>query len=141
MPRRRRQRVTLVAAAGALRALPCGRWRSRRARSPPESEVRGRGSVAPAAPALRLGVGGLTLRAAEHTCAVLVGALVGGDVVRALLVALAEHGFDFGDGELVVSRPRLLFAQCADAAQHRGAVVILALVGVDLGEVDLRELG
>jgi hypothetical protein len=56
------------------------------------------------------------LRAAEHAGAVLVGALVGGDVVRALLVAVAEDRFDLGDRELVIPRPRLLSTQRADAA-------------------------
>ena len=63
-----------------------------------------------------LGVGGLALRAAEHASAVLVGALVGSDVLRALLVALAEDRFDFGDRELVVPGPRLLAPQRGDAA-------------------------
>jgi hypothetical protein len=62
-----------------------------------------------------LGVGGLALCAAEHASAVLVGAFVGGDVLRALLVALAEDSFDFGDRELVILGPRLLAPQRGDA--------------------------
>src|SRR2546429_3119987 len=41
--------------------------------------------------------------------------------------------------DLVISRPRLVAAQTGDPAEDGRAVFILALVGVDLGEVDLRQ--
>jgi hypothetical protein len=58
-----------------------------------------------------------------------------------LLVALDEDRFDLGNRELVIAGPRLRAPQRGDAAHDRRAVVVLALVGVDLGEVDLGELG
>ena len=57
------------------------------------------------------------------------------------VVALGEHGTDFVHAQLVVAGPRLVALQGVDPAGDRGAVLVLALVGVDLGQVDLGELG
>jgi hypothetical protein len=46
-------------------------------------------------------VGGLALGGLEHAGAVLVRPLIGDDVLRTLLVALAEDRFDLGNRELV----------------------------------------
>ena len=73
--------------------------------------------------------------------AVLMGALVGEDLLDALVVTLGENGLHLGGGQLVIPRPRLVAAQGRDSAEDRGAVLVLALVGVDLGQVDLRERG
>src|SRR5438034_2180937 len=86
------------------------------------------------------GVAVLALGGLEDAGAALVGALVGLHLLGALVVALGEHGLDLGGGELVVAGPRLVAAQCGDPAQDRGAVLVAALVGVDLCQVDLREL-
>src|ERR1700755_560171 len=91
--------------------------------------------------ALRSGGGALALRGLEDAGAALVGALVGEDLRGAVVVALGEHGLDLGGGQLVVAGPRLVAAQRRDAAEHRGALLVLTLVRVDLGEVDLGELG
>ena len=66
--------------------------------------------LAPSTRTTWLGVGRFARRAAEHAGAVLVGAFVASDVLRALLVTLAEYGFDLGDRELVIPGPRLLLA-------------------------------
>ena len=63
-----------------------------------------------------LGVGGLALCVAEHAGAILVGALVGGDVFSALLVVLSDQCFDFGDREIIVAGPWLLAPQRGDVA-------------------------
>ena len=83
--------------------------------------------------------GELALGGLQDAGAALVGALVGADPLGAVVVALGEDGLDLGGGQLVIAGPRLVAAQRADAAQDRGAVLVLALVGVDLGQVDLRE--
>jgi hypothetical protein len=70
-----------------------------------------------------------------------VGALIRACLLDALLVAFAEHGLDFGGGQLVIARPWLPAAERGDATEDRGAVLVLALVGIDLREVDLGELG
>ena len=77
------------------------------------------GRVAPLG-GCELALGGL-----EDAGAVLVGALVGADLLGAVVVALGEDGLDLGDGQLVVAGPRLVAAQRADAAQDRGAVLFL----------------
>ena len=53
-----------------------------------------------------------------------------------LLVALAEDGFDLGNRALVIAGPWLA-PQCADATQPCGSVLVLSLVGVDLGKLYL----
>ena len=73
--------------------------------------------------------------------AVFVGALVGASLVGAVLVAFAEHGLHLVGGQLVIAGPRLVASKRGDPAEDRGAVLILALVGVDLRQVDLGELG
>src|SRR3954454_14054078 len=90
-----------------------------------------RATAAPAGRASRVAV--LALGGPEDAGAVLVGTLVGADLPGAVVVALGEHGLDLGGGQLVVARPRLVTAQRGDAAEHRGAVLVPALVGVDLG--------
>jgi hypothetical protein len=65
--------------------------------------------------------------------------LVGADVADALLVALGEDGLHLRERQLVVSRPRLVAAQRGDAVEDGGAVLVLALVGVGLGQLDLRD--
>src|SRR4051812_47901072 len=87
------------------------------------------------------GAGELALGGLEHAGACLVGALVGADGLGAGVVGLAERGLDLGGGQLVVAGPRLVAAQRADASQDGRAARVAALVGVDFGEVDLRELG
>src|SRR4029453_8110357 len=89
---------------------------------------------------LRLRVGEFALGGLEDAGAVLVRALVGADALDAIVVALGEDGGHLGGGELVIARPRLVATQRRHAAQDRGAVLVLALVGFDLGQVDLREL-
>src|SRR3954447_18479384 len=81
----------------------------------------------------------LLLGGPDDAGAVLVGLLVGTDLPRPLVVDLAEHGLHLGHGQLVVSGPRLVAAQRRDALRDRGAVLVAALVGVALREVDLRE--
>ena len=73
--------------------------------------------------------------------AVLVGALVGQDLLDTLVVPFGENSLHLGGSQLVIARPRLVAAQGGDPAEDRGAVLVLALVGVDLGEVDLGERG
>src|SRR3954452_24410451 len=97
--------------------------------------------AAGAVPQFLLGGGELALGGLEHAGAGLVGTLVGAHGLRAVLVGLAQRGLNLGGGELVIARPRLVAAQGADASEHGRAVLVAALVGVDLGEVDLRELG
>src|SRR3954471_868775 len=88
-----------------------------------------------------LGVGELSLGGLEHAGARLVGTLVGAHGLDAILVGLAERGLHVAGGELVVARPRLVAPQRADAPQHGRAVLVAALVGIHLGEIDLRQLG
>jgi hypothetical protein len=70
-----------------------------------------------------------------------VRALVVARRLGAVLVGVGQHRADLRDGELVVAGPRLRPLQRADPVEDRGAVLVLALVRVDLREVDLRELG
>src|SRR4051794_33241057 len=88
------------------------------------------------------GSGELALDGVQDAGAVLVRTLVGADLLGAILVvAIREHGLDLGDGQLVVAGPRLVAAQGVHALQHGRAVLVTALVGVDLGQVDLGERG
>src|SRR3954451_12035181 len=103
-----------------------------------------RGAAARWPPPVRLGdlgVGELSLGGLEHAGAGLVGTLVGAHGLDAILVGLAERGLNVAGGELVIARPRLVAPQRADASQHGRAVLVAALVGIDLGEIDLRQLG
>src|SRR5438105_350269 len=86
-----------------------------------------------------LGRGELALGGVEHACTLLVGSLVRGDLAGAFLVSPIEHGADLAGVELVVPGQRLAPAQACDPAQDRVAVLMTALVGVDLREVDHRE--
>src|SRR5690348_7394030 len=86
------------------------------------------------------GVGELALGGLEHACTVLVGALVGADGLGAVVVGLAQGGLDLGGGQLVVAGPRLVAAQAADAPEDGGAAGVTALVGIEFGEIDLRQL-
>src|SRR4051794_28491164 len=87
------------------------------------------------------GVAELALGGLQDAGAVFVVALVAADLLGAVVVALGQHGLDLADGQLVIARPRLVAAQRADPVEDRAAVLLAALVGVDLGEVDLGELG
>jgi hypothetical protein len=73
---------------------------------------------------------------------VLVHALVVAHGARALpIVGLANDHADLIDGELVVARPRLVAPQRADPGPNRRPGAMLALVGVDRGQIDLRQRG
>ena len=77
----------------------------------------------------------------HHAGAIPVQPLVVQDRACALMVALVQDSLDLSDRQLVVAGPRLLTAQCADAVQDRGPIFVLPLVGLDLVEVELRQLG
>ena len=72
--------------------------------------------------------GELALGGLQHTGAGLVGALVGADRLDAVVVGLVDGRLDLGRGELVVTRPRLVAAQRAEAVEDRGAVLVAPLV-------------
>ena len=92
--------------------------------------------------ARRLGVGELALGGVEDAGAVLVRALVGADLLDALVVALGRARPGPRRRSARRSRPTARRrAACVMRLEDRGAVLVLALVGVDLGQVDLRELG
>src|SRR4051812_32644889 len=80
----------------------------------------------------RSGVAGLALGGGEDAGAVLVRPLIGADPLGPCVVALGQDRLDLGGGELVVAGPRLVAAQRGDAAEDGRAVLVLALVGVDL---------
>src|SRR4051795_10782725 len=88
-----------------------------------------------------LGVGELALGGLEDAGAVLVAALVGADLLGALVVALGQDGLHLGGGQLVIAGPRLVAAQRVDAAEDGAAVLVAALVRVDLAQVDLGQVG
>ena len=73
--------------------------------------------------------------------AVLVGALVGENLLDALVITLGQNGPDLGSSQLVIPGPRLVAAQACDSTEDRGAILVLALIGIDLRQVDLRERG
>ena len=58
----------------------------------------------------------------------------------AVIVGVAQRDPDLLHAELVLAGPRLVSAQAVDPREHRRAVLVAALVGVDLGEVDLGQL-
>jgi hypothetical protein len=60
---------------------------------------------------LRLRVSELALGGLQHAGAALVRALVGADLLGAIVVSSGQDRGDLGGGELVVSRPRLVAAQ------------------------------
>ena len=95
-----------------------------RPRRPPRSCVR------------ELALGGL-----DHAGAVLVRPLVLARGARTALVRLRQRAAQLVDRELVVARPRLARAQRGDPVEHRGAVVVPALVDLDPAQLDLGELG
>src|SRR6185503_16602372 len=88
----------------------------------------------------RLRVRQIALDGADHAGAVLVRALVAADVARALVIAV-DGGADLVHRQLVVAGPRLVALERADPGQDRRAVVVLALVGGDLRQLDLRDAG
>ena len=71
--------------------------------------------------------------------ALLVAAFVVVHLAGESFVAGNEGFADLDDGLFVVAGPRFFSAQRGDAVGHGRAVGVLALVGVDLGQVDLRE--
>ena len=81
----------------------------------------------------------LALDGGQDARAVLVRPLVTAHGARALVI-VADGGADLIDREVVVAGPRLVALERADPGQDRGAVVVLALVGVELGELGLRQL-
>ena len=87
------------------RAVDPARRRTRRRRAGDGSLTLRPGPPQVAAPGMRSGVGELALGGVEDAGAVLVGALVGADLLDALVVALGEHGLDLADRQLVVARP------------------------------------
>jgi hypothetical protein len=125
---------------------PAGSWRPSRLKriACRHPRARRRGLETRGASSLRSsrccsGVGALALGGFEDAGAVLVRALVGADLLDAGLVGLADDGDRLGDGELVVAGPRLVGLEGGAALDDRRAVLVLALVGVDLGELDLGE--
>jgi hypothetical protein len=71
----------------------------------------------------------------------LVHALVGTHILDSPLVALREHGADFVHAQLAVAGPPLVALGRVDPAGDPGALLLLALVGVDLSQIDLGKLG
>ena len=83
----------------------------------------------------------LPLGGTDDGRAALVRALVVEHLLGEVVVALVEELLDLVGRLLVIPRPRLVAAQRVDAAEDRRTVRRTALVGVDLREVDLREIG
>ena len=77
--------------------------------------------------------------ACSTVAALLVVALVGADRLGGLGVGGVEGLDDLLDALLVVARPRLVAGQLVDAVEDGGAVLALALVGLDRAQVALRE--
>src|SRR5512133_1101688 len=90
---------------------------------------------------VRLRGGGLALGGLEHAGAVLVGALVGADLAGPVVVALGQDGAHLVGRQLVVPGPRLVALERVDAIEDGRAALVPALVGGDLGELDLRQVG
>ena len=93
----------------------------------------------PAAAAVQLGGIQVTLRCAENASTIFMRALVVLDSLEAVLVGIGQSRLHIGRILLVVSRPGLVASQVLHPVEDRRAVLALALVGVDLGEVDLGE--
>src|SRR4051812_31839141 len=85
--------------------------------------------------------GGLPLGGLEDPGAVLVGALVGAGLARPVVVALGQDGAHLVGRQLVVPGPRLVALERVDAIEDGRAALVPALVGGDLGELDLRQVG
>src|SRR5829696_4988176 len=88
----------------------------------------------------RLARGPLAVGSLDDALATLVPGLVLAHLGHALVVEPVERLLDLLRAEFVVARPRLLATQRVDLVEDALAVAVLALVGVDLGQVDLREV-
>ena len=140
--RPRRQRAGRRSALRQARR-PFHRVRPSRPR-PPRPDGVGDRRACPALPGAKpriLGLRQLPFGRLNHSGTRLVLALVGAHVLDPLLLAVWSAARDFVHAQLVGSGPRLGRLQRVDPAGDRGAVLVLALVRVDLGKVDLGKLG
>src|ERR1700733_5743495 len=76
-----------------------------------------------------LGVRCLALGGVDGSGAILMRALIVADPLGALGVSFAQNVVDLARVQLVIAGPRFLATQRPGASEHRGAVLILALVG------------